>query len=143
MRTYQDAKGEGVILVSINGRDTFHGLIEGTPRIIKRRRAYKAKQRMEENSGVYFPQLSQMEKDWETTPFTSMDWPPQEYWEARLEASTYLGNFADIYKYENKNLSICWYAENEDPFQFLKNTMASIDFDAFCVTTIEESYDMV
>lgn len=140
MRTFKDKNNYPVHLSSIQGRDAFEGMIEGTPSLVRKMRLHRANEEMQKE-GVFYWGIDQIEKELKDIPKDDLAWPPQEHWQALVGTSNYLGNFGDIYRYEKKQLIIHWYAEGGDPMQFLGDIIQCIDFLSLCKTILEDSYD--
>lgn len=141
MRQYKDEKGYQLTVDSIQGDDSFSGILEGSAYMVRKMRFIKAKRDIEQNLGVLYWGLDELEKEIESLERTTDIWPPKERWVAFVGVSSYLGKNGDVYKYENKRLKIVWFQEGGDPMETLKNIISKIDFLSLCVTEITDEYD--
>ena len=140
MRDLKDKQGVTVSIAKISGTDSFAGMIEATPRIIRRWRLRKAQEKMQENPGVFYWGLEQLEQDIKNADDFD-DWPAREVWNATVKTRKFLGAVDDMYHYENKQLDIFWYQEGGDPMEMLRLIISSIDFSALCITEVAKEYD--
>lgn len=138
MRQLKDKKGYPVSVSSIQG---MAGIIEGSPYMLRRWRHLKAKKDMEENKGVLYWGLKELEKEIETLGRNTDKWPAQEHWQANIGASLYLGSDGDTYQRESQRLKIVWFQEGGDPMEALKNIVSQIYFLSQCIKEITEEYD--
>ena len=141
MRKLKDKCGYEISISSISGRDDFDGLIEGDPILVRKMRLSRAKRDIDQNKGVFYWGMDDLEKEIENLDRETDIWPSRENWVANVGNSAYLGCHNDMYKYENKNLMIQWYQEGEDPMESLKTIVSKIDFLSLCKTEITEEYD--
>ena len=140
MRDLKDKQGVIVSIANISGTDSFDGMTEATPRMIRRWRLRKAQEKMQENPGVFYWGLEQLDKDIKNAD-TFDDWPAREAWNATVKTRKFLGAVGDMYHYENKQLDIFWYQEGDDPMETLRLIVSSIDFSALCSTEVVKEYD--
>lgn len=141
MRQYKDRKGYQISVCTIQGDNSFAGILEGSAYMVRKMRYMKATRDMEKNKGVLYWGLNELEKEIQYLERTTDIWPPKERWVASVGVSSYLGPDGDVYKYKNKNLKIIWFQEGGDPMLELENIISEIDFESLCVTEITEEYD--
>ena len=62
MRIFKDKNGHQVHLSTIQGRDAFEGMIEGTPSLVRKMRLHRANEEMQKE-GVYYWGLNKLKEN--------------------------------------------------------------------------------
>lgn len=140
MRCFPDKNGRLINFYSIEGCDSLSGMLEGSPRMVRRWRLHRAQEKIQKGESVYFWKLDELEKEIKSELYED-EWPPRERWIAKFKQSTCLGQFNDCFRYENEYLEIHWFQDETDPFETLKEIMSKIDFTSLCKTEISDEHD--
>ena len=136
MRIFTDKNAKTVHVVSLSGNDSFAGIIEATPYLVKRHRLIQGCRYMEECQGGYVHGLDELEQEIKIRGKNDDIWPPQERWVAKLVSRSVKAEQSG-----NCCVTARWYQEGGDPFEMLKTIVSNIDFYQYCIFVADTDKD--
>jgi len=125
MRQLSDKGGMKLQIDQIQGVNSFSGMIEGTPYLMRKFRLHCAKP-FAEKPGHIFDSVEALEKDLESCEPDSVDWPEKEHWTAEISNGTSFDAGRDTFS--SRKLTVGWYQEGDDPFERLREIMTRLYF---------------
>lgn len=128
MRKLFDKNKHKLQVDEIKAVDAYHGLLEGSPYLVRKLRLMKAK-RFNEQEGNIFDSVEQLEQESANCERGSDDWPANEYWVAQISDGV---RYAGGDTFTSNRMSIAWYQEGGDPFERLNRIVAAIEFNKLC-----------
>jgi hypothetical protein len=132
MRDFKDCNGLKLRLLSVSGEDTFEGLLEGSPYMVRKFRIHGGRKWMD-TPGHYCPGLDELEREIATLDRDHGVWPPRYGWTATLVTGWDQDGWRGC-------LTVRWYDEIiDDPLSRLQEILSGIDFSSSCVK--EQSLD--
>ncbi|BBB68972.1 hypothetical protein UNDYM_4719 [Undibacterium sp. YM2] len=133
MRLLTDKAGFTATLESIHGLDSFSGLLEATPFLLRKLRQAQMR-RTTEQPGHHFPGMDDLTQELRDMPSDYQVWPDKEYWYAKLVRSPEWS--------ANRRLFVVlyWYQEGDDPLKRLEEIVSTINLEQ-CMAYEEYSYD--
>lgn len=133
MRQLTDKAGFTASLESIHGIDSFAGILEATPFLLRKLRQARMR-RTTEKPGHYFPGMDDLTEELQDMASDYKVWPDKEFWYAKLVRSP------EWPENRRQFVVLYWFQEGDEPLKKLAEIVSTISLEQ-CMAYEDYTYD--